>query len=419
MHNRPNVAYLRRYVRGELSPQEMYEIEKAAEADELLMDIILGLEAEYAHGGSEHVVLELQQQIQDRSQPQPRQIRSFSYRWIGLAASLLLVFGMGMYVFLKSESAEQQIVQQTAPPTSLEPVNALPPSSTDSSTIASANTPAKPSRNNGKIVAYSNVEAPALKRQHNTVAARRAALDTIPIQIVPSNKEELISLVLGDDQLTLTARSDATTPAKTRARTARMLTNKQKQSKSNESFFAQNLKSITTGIVIDSETQRPIAGATIRDQQMNTMVKTDSTGRFIVGSTDEKPILSIQSDGFESSDRVANGAMRIALNRMQNSKTMAPATASSVAEKLGNARPAMGSNAYRLHLDSLAKASGLGTGSVTLLFTINAQGRPINIRLKKSSGDRRQDQEAIKILKDGPDWIKGSTDELVDWRVQF
>ena len=81
-------------------------------------------------------------------------------------------------------------------------------------------------------------------------------------------------------------------------------------------------------------------------------------------------------------------------------------------------RPAMGLQAYRLYFNNLAKTSALGSGEVTLLFAINAQGRPIGISIKNSGGKKR-DKEAIKILENGPNWIKGTDDELAEWTVQF
>lgn len=419
MHNKPDIALIRRYVHGELSPQEMYEVEKAAEADELVMDVLVGMESEYAQGVHDQVMPELQQRIQQRSKSQPRRIQTLPYRWIGLAASLLLVLGIGMYIFLKPEGTVQQIVQNTAQDTPSKYVPVLPPSSTDSTATATNKKPAMPKRNQEKALAYNNVESNASKQQKNTVASRRAALDTIPIQIVPSNNEELISLILGDDQHTLTAHNNPAARAKTSARAAQTIVPGQETTKNIQPVSLQDLKSITTGIVIDGETQRPIVGAMIRDRQMNALVKTDSNGRFIVGSTDEKPVLSIQSDGFERADHIANGAMRIALKRQQPNQSSSPSDVSLPMKTLGKSRPEMGSKAYRLHLDSLAKASGLGAGEVVLLFTINAQGRPTNIRVKNSSGKRRQDEEAIRILKNGPNWVKGRNEEVLEWKIQF
>lgn len=46
MNKNFDIAYLRKYVNGELSDSEMYAIEKASHEDELLMDVLMGLEEE-------------------------------------------------------------------------------------------------------------------------------------------------------------------------------------------------------------------------------------------------------------------------------------------------------------------------------------------------------------------------------------
>lgn len=417
MYNRPDIAQLRRYVRGELSPQQMHEVERAAEADESLMDVLLGIEAEHAQGLTHDVIPELQQRIQQRSHVPARRTSSYLYRWIGLAASLLIVFGIGIYVFMQPESVQQQIAQRIPPSEPSKTIRDTTSSSSEDNTILDREE-ALPTKDHETKLAYSNVEASASNRLKNSDAARQAALDTIPIQIIPSNAEELVSMSLRDDHSTLASRNSAP-PMQDRismlsARAGRPM----RQSNELQSVSLQDVKSITTGIIIDHQTQKPIAGALIRDQEMNTLAKTDSTGRFIVGSTNEKPILTIQSNGFETADHVAEGAMRIALKRAPNGAATEPRTARDVSAKRLKSRPAIGSQAYQLYVNNLAKTSALGAGEVTLLFGINAQGRPIGITIKKSGGKKR-DKEAIKILENGPNWIKGTDDELAEWTVQF
>ena len=46
------------------------------------------------------------------------------------------------------------------------------------------------------------------------------------------------------------------------------------------------------------------------------------------------------------------------------------------------------------------------TGEVLLSFTINKKGRPKNIKVLKSSCEACE-KEAIKLLKNGPDWTRG------------
>lgn len=415
MYNRPDIAQLRRYVRGELSPQQMHEIERAAEADESLMDVLIGVEAEYAQGLTHDVIPELQQRIQRRSHVTSGRTSSYIYRWFGMAASLLVVLGIGIYIFMQPESVEQQIAQHI--PIS-EPSETIPDTTSSDDNTTMDLEEALPTKDHEKKLAYSNVEASASNRLKNSDAARQAALDTIPIQIIPSNAEELVSMSLRDEHTTLASRNSATTTQDRISMLSARAGRPMRQSNDLQSVSLQDVKSITTGIIIDHQTQKPIAGALIRDQEMNTLAKTDSTGRFIVGSTNEKPVLTIQSAGFETADHVAEGAMRIALKRAPNEAATEPRTMRNVSAKRLKSRPAIGLQAYRLYVNNLAKTSALGAGEVTLLFAINAQGRPIGISIKKSGGKKR-DKEAIQILENGPNWIKGTEDELAEWTIQF
>ena len=90
MNNHFDIAYLRKYVNGELSPSEMYAIERASHQDELLMDLILGLEAE-KELGSELDQKDLDSAIYERTHPQ-KVINFNKYRWLSIAATLLLAF---------------------------------------------------------------------------------------------------------------------------------------------------------------------------------------------------------------------------------------------------------------------------------------------------------------------------------------
>ncbi len=417
MSKRPDIALLRRYVRGELSPQQMYEIEKAAEADESLMAVLHGVETENTQGLTHDIIPELQQRIRQRSHIPLRRTSSNSYRWIGLAASLLIVLGIGMYIFFPLGNDQQELVLQVPSdgPSSdrmREKSSSLPD---DSTTVDRKET--APTKDFEKKLAYSNVEESASHRLKNSSASRKAVLDTIPIQIFPSNAEELVSMSLHDDNPSLIAHNNHQPPHLPKRLSAR--SGRQARSSTDvQSVSLGEIKSITTGIIIDRQTQKPIAGAVIQDQEMNTLAKTDSTGRFVVGSTSEKPILRIQSDGFVTTDQVADGAMRIALRRANNAKSIRASNLSERTAKLTQSRPAVGFKAYQLYVNNVAKASALGSGEVRLQFEINTKGRPTNIAIKNSGGKRR-DKEAIKIIENGPNWIQGSDLEPVEWTIQF
>ncbi|GEM_PF-3790275 len=72
--------------------------------------------------------------------------------------------------------------------------------------------------------------------------------------------------------------------------------------------------------------------------------------------------------------------------------------------KTSSPRPVSGNEAYQQYLtDSLRYAPAMEAGIVTLQFIINTQGRPQQIRVIRSL-NQLADQEAIRLLNEGPDW---------------
>ena len=99
-----NIDYLRQYVKGELSSREMFEIERESQEDEMLMDIIQGLEIEeknqtapfkfdianYSHAKNANVT---------------KQIKK-SYTWIYVAASVCVLSVFGAYIFMNKQDVD-------------------------------------------------------------------------------------------------------------------------------------------------------------------------------------------------------------------------------------------------------------------------------------------------------------------------
>ena len=78
----------------------------------------------------------------------------------------------------------------------------------------------------------------------------------------------------------------------------------------------------------------------------------------------------------------------------------------------------MGRQAYDILIHNQAKESRLGQGTVILYFYINREGRPTNIRIKKSAGTKL-DRKAIELIKNGPDWKQGNDNKDLEWHVKF
>lgn len=424
MNKRPDIAYIRRYVNGELSHREMFEIERAAHEDELLMDIIIGLELEKKKGADAHAVQELRHRISDRS----REIRSRKTRkaifWkvVGAAASVVLMLAVGMRWWITSNVVEQ-------PPT-LEPsvsIERKSPGPIESETVPSVEevkVPTAPprqgnvSRRKGeKTVAFVpdviELELPQPRRERGgdiPFGVKSIEADSTSVQ-----EETMVahSKMAGRTISSNVASSDERimirgTSAYRRNGGASNITN----------IPVNEIKSITTGIVVDQHTQEPIVGAAIRDIKSKSVVHTDSTGRFVIASTEEKTDLQVSYVGYAQTAVAANGSVRIELRPNEAVLSEVGAAGEAPKAKEIKSEPVIGARAYRRYVGSLARDARLGKGTVILVFSIDRNGRPSNIRIKQSAGAER-DREAIRIIRDGPDWIPGNDSEEVEWKVSF
>lgn len=98
MDNTYNIIRIQQYLRGELTPEEMNQLERQALDDPFLSDAIEG----YAHKGVSHAKLTLlQQRLQDRiaQQPQERSRMLFNSQRLGIAAVACLLFLLSCVLF--------------------------------------------------------------------------------------------------------------------------------------------------------------------------------------------------------------------------------------------------------------------------------------------------------------------------------
>src|SRR5690606_527233 len=95
-----DLELIRRYVRGELTPREMYALERQAQDEQMLMDIILGMEQEapQVHGDN---LADIRKRIAERfRRPRAASRRLMpAQRW-AIAASILAVLTVGMWWFI-------------------------------------------------------------------------------------------------------------------------------------------------------------------------------------------------------------------------------------------------------------------------------------------------------------------------------
>lgn len=112
-----DIHYLRKYVKGELSSKEMYAIERASQEDEMLMDIILGLEME-AQQELAPAKDDLLIAIRERSTQKTHVHTIFNKRNLSIAASIVFLIGIGsLFYFYNPTNTTEDVIATVIEPT--------------------------------------------------------------------------------------------------------------------------------------------------------------------------------------------------------------------------------------------------------------------------------------------------------------
>lgn len=108
--NRPDISQIRKYLDGELDARAMYELERQAQGDPLLMDLLTGMES--ADGEVHEANLSsIDRQIRERVEQEQKK-RAVSWRTLAVAVSVL--WGLAFVgLWLLQEPREKQLIVES------------------------------------------------------------------------------------------------------------------------------------------------------------------------------------------------------------------------------------------------------------------------------------------------------------------
>jgi len=352
-----DIGLIRRYVRGELSPREMYALERRAQDDPLLMDIILGMERE-AQEIHEANVTDIRKRIALRTgRGRTRQLTPFQ-RW-AVAASVLLALTISTLWFTRQDMLEQS--QPTLATTSTDTGAQFPEQSTTTpkSRVAGETAEAKPTPQS-TVPAMEDQVAPTSKR----------------LAVVPTEETETADIEPAK-ALAATAIPAMDSPARdtTPLRTAEALSGRVSgvalRREAANSRMAENVREMAAdslvGTVVDGETQTPLQG-----------LDTTALSEVVVVGYGKK----------------------------------------SKRETTSQPEPTNGWRAYNRYLKQGVK-SAEDTGTVTLTFTVDDDGSPTGIQVVHTTHPALVEW-AIRLVREGPKWKPSKNGERnVELQVRF
>lgn len=383
-----NIDRLRQYVKGELSSTQMYEIERASHEDEMLMDIILGLEFEQQQVSKANV------NLTPDTEKQKENIKSlFNTRYLAIAASLIAFISAGIFFYqrqpLQQETKEVTVVE-VAPEEKI---------SVDSTEIK-VNEPENlvPEKKSDLRIVYHSPTTPSSQR-HNIN------------KINPSTFEELTSSRNIDYNPNLNTLSEHQEVPTEEYIVAQNSAKDKKIDLSSQELLASK---VTTNYA-NQQNQQSVGNSRANLQRMNLDQQTQNVLNQVLNNQQRTEVLANNnkveavSNHHDSTEEYTYAAKRAKSVQISTSKNQAEVTASPIVGSVlqnNTSQPTGGLNAYIGQLKKHIETKTTKDYNFKIQFTLDDKGLPSQIKFIESS-DPSLEKSISNALQEGKVWNKG------------
>ena len=450
-------ANIRDYWAGKLSAEQMHALEKAAMEDPFLADALEGYQYDKSADNNSTVLLgKLAERANTVAAPVIN-INRRKYGWLKIAAAIIVIAGLGILVqqvFIKNQfSPSISLADEKAQNSAAEKNNDSTPATTNQlqqlkTDTSSANTIEVAGNINGDVV-----NGPTAKSQPGKTtlaltpdtsgkdydgavdikdevkeqkANDQADFKTAPLTAATDKKDEA-KRVINSERTGIDSVRDqfAKQKARSNASPDTRLGSVSQKPTANDGFMMKD-KAGSYGIsftnrynyrVVDAY-NKPVPFANVMNTRDNVGTYTDIRGFFNLVSTDSIMDVQIRSLGYnpvnyklvpsvQSGDLILKEDDEARKQILaQNRKVVSNVTRKDSTEL---EEPEVGWNNYNTYVaNNIQIPENLraknGRSDVELSFDIDRNGNPVNIKVTKSSQCKACDDEAIRLLKDGPKW---------------
>jgi TonB family protein len=368
---------IQQYLDGKLDPKRMHQLEKQALDDPFLADAIEG----YAHAKKpvQHELSILQRQLEERIAVQQENKNIFNFTWQRLsiaAAAGLMFITVGILFWMSNHQ---------------NPKTAAVPKKVDVEFDAGLTKPVNKAPSQTTIKPKDENAAEIIK------SSPRVGLSAGKTEI-PQNITE---------QLRQPLQTASANPPAAPAPAVNELTVLQSMPALNNSL---------SGRVMDKIGGQPLPGVSVKVNGTDIAIQTDAKGEFTLPDT-VKGTINVSFLGYESKELEIKPGQRLAvlLDADQTALNEVVVTASGLAKRtapassmseLNGSQPSNGWDSYWTYLErslNYPKATTSVSGDVIVGFTIDSKGRPTNVHIIQGL-NASCDQEAIRLIRQGPDW---------------
>lgn len=382
---------IQRYHAGEMSPQEMHAVEKAALEDAFLSDAIEG----YVHTTKATEDLEdikkrlFEKETQTRVIPVVAKKRSI-YSAFKVAAIVLFLAGAGWVVNQYSLQTKNIVAK-----------NNIELKVSDSFQSAAVPFIADSIINHTGISVKEDRQISSAIKKYDKKDVRQQTYKSPSLQNDQAANEVTADIAMKEPE-------QATPKIESRIEGV----------KSSAAANEKNTANIYKGQVVD-KVGNPVPFATILRVHRREGVTADANGNFSIATTDTMLLANISAAGFEpfilkTKDPQEN--YKVILQSSDNQLTEVVVTAIGADREQNEQsegkerfkKPSNGLKDYDIYLNNNIKQvrdndNRIVKGQVTLSFDVNKKGEPINIKVEKSLHPAC-DEQAERLLREGPKW---------------
>jgi TonB family protein len=439
---------IEKYHKGLLTAKEMHDIERAALDDPFLADALEGYGAMPVNVSAD--ISELEKKLEERisgAKIIPIKRSAASLVWLRVAAVIIFVAGASLFIYqfgfhnTNNEVAkmEEKKSQENLPSagTTVDSVKIVP-AETNTSDVAvnSKNKTAGKSSANLNAGQFINI-----KTDSGSIVNQAAGSPVSPGSINPVSKDVAASYEktkLNEEKTATLNKSlrDEDAFAKESYKKVPDSVSLGKVKASNAAAYRQQVASPTNyfrGRVLDSS-YNPLPFANVTNTRDNVGTYADAKGYFTLISPDSILNVQVYSNGF-----VQNNNVQLRNNVLNNQvimqedkslqglvlsqKTFNTKRSPEANMKFEEPEPADGWYNYDTYLVNNIKMpedvkTKRALGDVQVSFDVNKNGDPTNIKVEKSLC-QKCDEEAIRLIKEGPKWKRKGKKSRVTVTVPF
>jgi len=401
-HQNRGDALLQKWLAGSITWREERELEQLTQGDALLAEALTGLR-DLPEGDHSARIAHLKTRLQNRTKRKERSLIFYLPR-VAAAAAVLVLLGVGMW-WLNEKEVETPIVQrpEAVPSNPSEPPLADVKMDTGKVLTDHSNEPPtkrKEIASNAPIAPAPVLKPTPLPAENTKVASSADAAPALPEAETPAIAAE-------ERAVTEDAQKSEPAPAQTRAAAAA-----KKQASEISRMSAPNALQarIMQGSVTDGE-GKPIAGVRVEAVGTNLVTVTDLEGNYDLAlpfGVEQLVFSKVLYNSFVS---------QVADNERIDA----------VLEKHGLPEPVVGFKKMKdyiinnLRYPKAAREAKI-EGKVVVAFTIigssSGQGSLTDFKIVESLG-YGLDEEAIRLLREGPKWFPRMTIDTTQYTIEF